>query len=129
MTGPVPLPDDDSAAAAARRIVREILRSGGADAEGDADLADRAVQVVSELASNAVSHGESPYELAVELGTEGIRLTVRNRGAGGDPEVKAATTDSGRGRGLAMVEELADGWGWERVGDVLTVWAVILRVT
>lgn len=129
MTGPVPLPDDESAAAVARRIVRDALRTGDGDAEVDADVVDTAIQIVSELASNAVSHGEPPYVLDVQLTAAAIQLTVSNHGDGDDPLVKAATTDAGRGRGLAMVAELADDWGWHRDGGVLTVWAVVSRVT
>lgn len=124
MTGPVRLPDDDSAASVARRIVRETLRDTSPE---DEHFVDVAVQVVSELASNAVSHGDPPYGLDVVAVDQGLRLTVTNHGAQGEPQVKSAPTDAGRGRGLAMVEELADDWGWDRDGDLLAVWATVSR--
>ena len=52
-----------------------------------------------------------------------VRVTVSDHGASGEPAVLDAATDMGHGRGMAMVQALADEVGWHRDGDRLDVWA------
>ncbi|WP_225991305.1 ATP-binding protein [Actinomadura montaniterrae] len=113
---------DAKAARRARQIVREVLRDAGVDepAVGDAELA------VGELAANAVSHAEGPYEIRfVVAGGRPIWCEVIDSDSDlvGIPEVFAklhqdASLDGPAhadempqesGHGLAIVHRLAGG--------------------
>lgn len=122
MTRQVLLPDDIGAARVARDTVRDELASVLAQ---DDEFVDDTVLITSELVANAVRHGKPPFDLTIGVTQETVRITVTNGGADGEPHVEVASTDSGRGRGLAMVDALADEWGWERDADRITVWAVV----
>jgi anti-sigma regulatory factor (Ser/Thr protein kinase) len=79
----------------------------------DGSVLDVAMVVVSELASNAVEHARTPFEVAVET-APGLRITV----ADGSP-VLPARRDAGplevSGRGLMMLEA-AGRWAAEPHG-------------
>lgn len=91
---------------------------------------ESAAQIVAELATNAAVHGRVPgrdfrLELAVEDGGKRLRIAVTD--TRGDRLPRAAahpTADSESGRGLLIVEALADRWG-VALGPVprKTVWA------
>lgn len=97
-------------AAAARRVVRQLAPADG----WDEDAVDTAELLVSELVTNAVTHGRSdirvqvassPDRLLVEVADENDRL----------PEVLPRDPDALSGRGLQLVEVAADAWGCHRV--------------
>ncbi|MGV9884003.1 ATP-binding protein [Streptomyces sp. NPDC003006] len=82
---------------------------------------------VSELATNAVEHGDTPagYEFLVRLAYDNarLRLEVCDHGPG-VPEARHATADDTNGRGLLLVAALADDWGTTaQDGRGKTVWA------
>jgi anti-sigma regulatory factor (Ser/Thr protein kinase) len=79
---------------------------------------------VSELATNAVAHGTPPdgqFAVAVVWDKRCICVEVRDTG-GGSPVVASAAGTDEHGRGLALVQALADDWGvfFHPVGK--TVW-------
>ena len=125
MTHRVPLPDDGTASGYARRALRAELTATAADHAVRDDFIDDAELVTSELVSNAVSHGRPPFELEIEADAKGVRVTVTNHGAHGEPHVEQASETAGRGRGLAIIADLADDWGWTRDEDRIAVWAVV----
>ena len=113
------LPDDLTAAQAARAHVADDLgRRGVPDA-----AADDVILVASELAANAIRHGSPPALLRLEYADGRVRVTVSNHGGSPDPRIVDAAPDAGSGRGLAMVQAIADEVGWQRDGDRLDVWA------
>ena len=113
------LPDDLTAAQAARAHVADDLgRRGVPDA-----AADDVILVASELAANAIRHGSPPALLRLEYADGRVRVTVSNHGGSPDPRIVDAAADAGSGRGLAMVQAIADEVGWQRDGDRLDVWA------
>lgn len=72
---------------------------------------DRVVLVAGELLSNAVEHGSGDVAVWWQDTPTGGRLVVSGGGQPGADRVNAAThpdTLSTRGRGLAIVRELAD---------------------
>ena len=68
--------------------------------------------MLSELATNAVQHAATEFEVAVELidGGRSVRVSVTDT-AEGFPTPEAAAPDAPRGRGLHIVSSLADDWG------------------
>jgi len=88
------------------------------------DIADMAEAIVSELVANAVNasadeHGRPLYRegqillLWVRLRADGRELLAEVWDqASGAPVLKSADSNAESGRGLAMVRELSDTWGW-----------------
>jgi serine/threonine-protein kinase RsbW len=113
------LPADLTAARVAREHVADDLgRRGVPD-----DVVDDLVLIASELAANAIRHGSPPAVLELHYDQDRIRVVVSNHGNAPDPRVLTADPDAGHGRGLAIVESLADDVGWSRDGERLDVWA------
>ncbi len=102
---------------AARRFVQEHCR---VLALSDA-LCDDALLLTSELVTNAVLHGRS--EVCVEVGVADGRVRVavvdeNSRRPAPVPE----DPDALDGRGLALVDALADRWGVEERSGGKAVW-------
>jgi anti-sigma regulatory factor (Ser/Thr protein kinase) len=92
--------------ARARRFVAAML------AGDHGDLCDAAALVVSELASNAVSHCAKDFTVAIDDGTDVVRVTVTDEGPG-RPVIRRPSPTELHGRGLQIVRELSDAWGVE----------------
>jgi anti-sigma regulatory factor (Ser/Thr protein kinase) len=101
----------------ARRFVAAALASGGVISPF---VVDSALLAVSELATNAVEHGGSGFEVTVDTDTA-IRITVTDDCAT-LPELRSVDPWEVRGRGMAMVESTADRWGADREGSGKRVW-------
>lgn len=94
------------------RRARDFLRQHACPRHAGAVL-DVALLLVSELVTNAVRHGRPPIEVEVECqGSHGLAVHVSDGGSG-SPTVIDLTPDADAegGRGLAIVETLADSWG------------------
>lgn len=114
------LPHNSTAPAQGRWRVREL--SSTEIETVDAEL------VVTELITNAWKHGHGEITLQVEVAEEFLRIEVCSA-AEGEPvpsDVEDAVEASGRG--LMMIEGLAERWGFDRRGDVVCVWADVPRV-
>lgn len=109
------LPADPGAPRQARAHVAQALAD-------HADV-DDAVLIASELAANAVEHGTPPIELALEVTGDDVCIIVSGTQSGTVPQMRTATTDDPRGRGLAIVASLSRDWGWNHEGGRLSVWA------
>ncbi|MER5885606.1 ATP-binding protein [Streptomyces sp. NPDC001941] len=95
------------------------------------ELVERAEHVVAELASNAVRHGRVPgrdFRLTLALSDGDARLRVEVTDARGERWPRADGASDEGGRGLMLVEHLADRWGctpfppgcktvWAELGD------------
>ena len=106
-----------SAAAAARHFVTATLGLWGLG-----DLSWEASLVVSELATNAVQHGASPFRASVSRTRGVLRIAVEDV-APGRPERRAATRDLLDGRGVAIIEALTRRSGCDILPDSKIVWA------
>ena len=109
------LPANHSAAGFARRHVGDEL--AGWPNLDDIEL------VASELTSNAVQHGGPPIDLALELIGSRLRLTVSSAAGISEPALRHTSAEDTHGRGLALVNALADGWDWASSGGRVSVWA------
>lgn len=113
------LPAEPASIGEARRFVAEVL-----DGEVEADQLDAALVIASELATNAVLHAGTGFELVLRVGEGGLRLEVHD----GDPRLphrKRYSATSGTGRGLILVESLATVAGAEQTEGGKVVWAVL----
>lgn len=98
----------------ARRFVRAEL------AESPLDV-DTAVLLVSELVTNAVLHARSPFRVLVEPRAEAIRVEVHD-GSPVPPRMHMFAPTSATGRGLRLLDRLAQTWGVTPMSDGKCVW-------
>jgi len=87
----------------------------------DADRYETARLLVSELVANAVTHAETDVTLQLDFSDERLRVEVRDQ-ADGQPQPRRPRRDELSGRGLMIVEALADRWGVEPTPPGKTVW-------
>jgi anti-sigma regulatory factor (Ser/Thr protein kinase) len=101
----------------ARRFVQEHL--DGTPRE----IADAVAVMTSELATNSIRHAETDFEVGVDRTADAIRIEVTDGGPG-DPVVRSPEPSAPSGRGLYIVEQLADEWGITPASgrDSKTVW-------
>ncbi|MFH8620412.1 ATP-binding protein [Streptomyces vietnamensis] len=114
------LPREARSAAVARRLVRTALTVWGLDS-----LAEDAMLVITELVSNAVDHGRLPSIRVIvsRPSANGVRVGVVDRSRI-VPSLKADPNgDRLRGRGLVLVDALAEEWGTELYRWGKQVWA------
>lgn len=98
------LPRSAKAPATAREAIAPLTSDLSGEARGDVQL------LVSELAANAVRHGKGRIELRGERRRGRLRVEVVDEGEGFDPGISPTRAGTG-GRGLTIVEHLADRWG------------------
>ncbi|QTD99194.1 ATP-binding protein [Streptomyces cyanogenus] len=116
----------------ARRWARSRLAGSGIAA--DEPLAETLILLVSELVTNAVVHTGRPAVLRLSLpapaAEERASATVRVEVADGSsraPVPRCAGSDATGGRGLALVDCLADRWGWRSEGAGKSIWCELDR--
>ncbi|MET9194951.1 ATP-binding protein [Streptomyces olivaceus] len=123
---------DPSEVGRARRWVR--ARLAGTGIRTDEPLAETLVLLVSELVTNAVVHtGCSavlrlvlPGAVTDEAGEATVRLEVDDA-SDRAPVPRWVDGDATGGRGLALVDGLADRWGWSREGTGKRIWCELDR--
>jgi anti-sigma regulatory factor (Ser/Thr protein kinase) len=86
----------------ARRWSEPFFEQIGAGPDG--------VLVVSELVTNAVQHGSGPVHVRIVDGAS-VRIEVTDARPVERLEARDPDPDDPRGRGLFLVEALADAWG------------------
>ncbi|CAM5707047.1 non-specific serine/threonine protein kinase OS=Streptomyces alboniger OX=132473 GN=CP975_28715 PE=3 SV=1 [Streptomyces alboniger] len=100
-----------------RSALREFLRHWGRP--GTADVAEL---LTSELVTNALVHTDHEAVVTATVGPRGLRVEVRDF-VGSRPEPRAPSADDGtHGRGLVLVQSLADAWGVRAHGVGKVVW-------
>ena len=103
----------------ARRFVTSTLATWGIAGT----VVEHAQLLVSELVSNAVMHGGGPVVLRVIERDRGARVRIEVAdGGNGLPRMRRAAPQDVSGRGLRLVDELANGWGSSNVGGATSVW-------
>ena len=92
----------------------------------DPDSAYAAALCASELVTNGVLHARTRIVVGVTLGARRLLVTVGDR-AGGTPHTPPQDDERPSGRGLMLVEALADQWGVSEERDGKTVWFTVAR--
>ncbi|TXS50724.1 ATP-binding protein [Streptomyces sp. uw30] len=101
----------------ARRALRELLRHWGRP--GRSDIAEL---LTSELVTNAIVHTDREAVLTASVGPDGLRVEVRDFVAR-LPRPRVPNADEcTNGRGLILVQSLADAWGVRAHGVGKAVW-------
>ena len=120
-------PDPDSAAlseadAAWPRRLRRIARASLSH-WGRSDLIESVDLLLTELATNALRHG-SGIDVGVRISMQDDSLKIEvNDGSPTRPELRHAALDDEGGRGLLLVESLAEEWGVSPDGT--TTWCTL----
>lgn len=117
----VTLPATVSSPRLARRFVADTLRTWTVDG-----LVERAELVVSELVTNAIRHASGESRIVVSDEGLSVRIVVADVGDGGVVVRQPQLEDVG-GRGLVLVEAIADRWGASHEGSEHVVWCEIVK--
>ncbi|BCY05317.1 ATP-binding protein [Actinoplanes sp. L3-i22] len=102
-----------------------VLRAGLRDEITGADLTDRMTVVATELATNALRHGEPPAIVSLFTQPGRLVLDVSDQDVTGEPrfDLRRRPAGEGGGLGLLLVRTFADESGWYRDGDTKHIWA------
>ena len=108
-TAALDLPPVPASVPLARHVVLDLLRTW----QAAHDLDDTAL-LVSELVANVVDHvqGEAVLRLELALSDGWLRIAVAD-GSAVRPVVRELDEGQPRGRGLQLVDAIADRWGAE----------------
>ncbi|MGW0366995.1 ATP-binding protein [Streptomyces sp. NPDC002990] len=89
-----------------RRALREVMRH-----RCRADTADAAELLITELVTNALVHTDQGAEVTVSLAGTRLRAEVRDHAAHRPRPAAQGEDHRTHGRGLLLVQALADAWG------------------
>jgi anti-sigma regulatory factor (Ser/Thr protein kinase) len=100
---------------ARRFVLRAIDRLGGPELH---PFVDDVALATSEAVTNAVCHAGTEITITVERLVVGYRVSVHDDEPTMIPSPRAAHgPEDGTGRGLAIIEAVADSWGIDQVDD------------
>jgi len=108
---------DLTSVSASREFTRRALTGEAPDAAVDA-----AVLVVSELATNALLHAASAFEVSVEADVM-LRVAVTDDSRDLPVVNRGVSRHAASGRGMWMVEQMCERWGIDPAADGKRVWA------
>lgn len=111
-------PPKPGAVADARSFLRQRL-----PAEPVAELA---VWLASELATNAVVHARSPFRVAVRVTHDSVQVAIDDDNPR-IPTIARTDAEATSGRGLTILDAVADRWGVETVGAGKRIWFELRR--
>ncbi|MGW2817464.1 ATP-binding protein [Streptomyces sp. NPDC001415] len=100
-----------------RRALRELL--GTSRHSGATDVAEL---LTSELVTNALVHTDHGAVVTATVGEAGLRVEVRDFVAALPTPCIPSADDGTHGRGLLLVQALADAWGVQEHGMGKVVW-------
>jgi anti-sigma regulatory factor (Ser/Thr protein kinase) len=110
------LPPSPGSIRAARQHVERAVQAALPDA-----VAEDAVLLVSELATNAVLHARTSFTVVVDIEPSCVRVEVHDESPV-QPVPRNPEPLAPNGRGLQIVRTTADRWGTNRMGWGKTVW-------
>jgi Histidine kinase-like ATPase domain len=91
-------------------IARHTIRTALLGHAHDPELTDTAELLTSELVSNSVKHSDGPVTVRLRSHLDAVRIGVMDNHPD-LPDPLPRTPDQAFGRGLYLVETLADAWG------------------
>ncbi|MFZ3473680.1 ATP-binding protein [Streptomyces sp. 4.24] len=102
-----------------RRALRELMRH-----RCRAEAADVAELLITELVTNALVHTDQGAEISATIAKDRLRVEVRDYAARRPRPHVPSADDGTHGRGLALVQALADAWGVDALarGGGKVVW-------
>jgi two-component sensor histidine kinase len=102
--------------AAARHLAGNFLSDQPVGVRQSVELA------VSELATNAVRHAGTDFDLQVDVSDRSVRVQVADD-SHAEPEIQAHSIANTHGRGLQIVRDLSDRFGIDwHPGDGKAIW-------
>ena len=116
-------------AASSVAVARQKLKTWLLDCGVRREVVDDARVVISELVGNSVRHaqplpdGDIVVTWAVD--ERGLQISVTDGGSGTRPRKVNASSSALAGRGMAIVETLADAWWADRTRTQSTVHALL----
>ena len=93
----------------------------------DAELRDRLVLALDEMASNALRHGGGGVRARVQRTPDAWLIEVRDSAAATPPRPAVGRDPSQGGLGLYLIAEMADDHGWHLADGQKAVWALLPR--
>ncbi len=116
-------------ASSSATVARERVRGDLAGCDVGAETVEDASLVVSELVGNAVRHAYplQSGQIRLRWATDCCRteIAVSDGGSSSVPERGSLSASTPGGKGLGIVDRLAEAWGVRRTGGVTTVWALL----
>jgi len=116
-------------AASSVSLARQRLRSWMAAQHIPAERIEEARVVVSELVGNAVRHArplaDGTLRIAWCLDGRALRLSVTDGGGAGRPHTVHASPNAVAGRGMVIVDSLAESWWVDQSRRRTTVHALL----
>jgi anti-sigma regulatory factor (Ser/Thr protein kinase) len=110
-------------------VARLRLKTFMSEVGGSREAVEDARVVISELVANSVRHAQplsdGQIHVAWVLDERGLQLSVTDGGSGTRPRTVHAPSSALAGRGMAIVEILAQEWWTERTGSRSTVHALL----
>jgi anti-sigma regulatory factor (Ser/Thr protein kinase) len=103
-------------------LARRLVSAHLVDWKINGETGEVAILLVSELVTNAMRHGGAPIRLIADLTPSGVRVEVYDGNCDAFPAVRDIAPDAPGGRGLRLVDALADRWGTLESGDGKCVW-------
>ncbi len=101
----------------ARNLVDVSLRRWGLPEDGGV-----AALLVSELVTNALRYGAQPMRMVAKRSGSSLRVEIHDARGGEPPRLRPTAPDSSAGRGMMIVDAMADRWGWSEFGGEKQVW-------
>jgi anti-sigma regulatory factor (Ser/Thr protein kinase) len=100
----------------ARRWVRDrLVGLGREDLEGSAQL------LVTEVVTNALLHAGTPIRVVLRMEGDGVQVEVTD-GSTTEPVRRHHSSLATIGRGVALLDDVAQAWGWTVTSEGKTVW-------
>lgn len=116
------LPAELRSPGTARSVVRAVATEGELS-----DIIDEALLLTTELVTNAVVHAATQVTVEVICDAGGLTVTVLDEMAGPLVPLTSERPDDERGRGLVLVEGLAQRWGTVHHNGGKGVWFHLAR--
>ena len=106
----------------ARKEIDQVCLDNGIEL----DVVEHVSLVASELVTNSVMHAATSVRVTLEKWQNSLRLVVEDENPA-EPVVTSNDAESEGGRGLHIVNELCQDWGFEATAEGKKVWAAFSR--